>query len=218
MEVLGLVQTLIGMLREKIIIGELAPGQDINETELSKDLNISRSPLREALKALESERLIINIPRKGSYVSSVSLQDLTEIYQMREMIECYAIDLFEEKGIGAHDGLKSCVEKTRDEAVPSEDASKKEKLSYIESLAEFHLELVRAAGNGRLIKFYHAIYSNINRYVFLHAFVNGVSEHRVNEHFKIIQCIQKSQFKEAKETIKAHIQQSYEDLRIRING
>ncbi len=217
MQVPGLVESLISLLREKIIIGEFEPGQNINELELSKSLDISRSPLREALKVLEKEGLINNIPRKGSFVSGISLEDLFEIYQMREMIESYAIDLFGEAGVQSHGDLYSCVEHMKDLEVPSEESSPRDKLNYIESLAEFHMELVRATGNQRLFDYYKTIHSNINRYVFLHAFVSGVLEHRVDEHFKVLEYLQLGQYGKAKETLKSHIRRSYEDLRSRIN-
>lgn len=217
MEFPGLVQSLIDVLREKIITGELAPGQNINELEISKSFNVSRSPLREALKVLENEGLIHNIPRKGSSVSGISLVDLSEIYQMREMIECYAIDLFKEKEIRRFPAdCHPVLGDMRNLEVPSEDASAKQKLKYIESLAEFHMELVQSTGNQRLYEYYKTIHSNINRYVFLHAFISGVSEHRVNDHVMITECLEKGQYIEARKIIKSHIRLSYEDLRARI--
>ena len=76
-----------------IITGHLAPGSKLSETELASQLEISRSPLREAFRRLENERLVVSIPKKGCYVAEISLENCHEICQVWEMIELFAIDL-----------------------------------------------------------------------------------------------------------------------------
>jgi DNA-binding GntR family transcriptional regulator len=78
-------------IRAQIIAGRLAPGQRLNEAGLSETLNVSRSPLREALLILERENLVVNIPRKGTYVTPMSEENMEMIYQVMEMVELYAI-------------------------------------------------------------------------------------------------------------------------------
>ena len=207
----GLTQSLVDMLRKKIIIGELEPGQKINEIELSKSLNISRSPLREALRTLENERLVIYTPRKGNSVSNISLEDLSEIYQLREMIECFAIDLLEEKSIQTYENLNLCIDRMTGLEVPLQSASPEEKLNYVETLAEFHLEMVKVAGNKRLFDSYVTIHSNINRYVFLYVFTQGVFEHRVDDHIEILKYLKEKKYKEARKAVKDHIRHACEE-------
>ena len=72
MEVKGLRDSITEHIRAQIIAGRLAPGQRLNEAELSETLNVSRSPLREAFLILERENLVVNIPRKGTYVTPMS--------------------------------------------------------------------------------------------------------------------------------------------------
>jgi len=84
-------------LRKQIITGEIAAGQRINETDLAARLKISRPPIREALRILENEHLVINSPRKGTNVTTISIEDLENIYQTREMLECYSIDILKAK-------------------------------------------------------------------------------------------------------------------------
>ena len=66
MEVFGVKENVVQYLRSKIITGELAVGQKLNELELSCLLSISRPPLREAYRILENEYVIVSIPRKGT--------------------------------------------------------------------------------------------------------------------------------------------------------
>ncbi len=212
MEFPGLTQSLVDMLRKKIIIGELKPGQKINEIELSTSLKISRSPLREALRTLENEHLVTYAPRKGNSVSNISLEDLSEIYQLREMIECFAIDLIKEKSIQPYESLNLCLDRVNGLKAPSQNASSEEKLKYVESLAEFHLVMVKAADNKRLFDSYVTIYSNINRYVyFLYSFIKDIKEHRVDDHVAIVKHLKEKKYKQARQVIKNHVRYAYKE-------
>jgi len=77
-------------LKKRIINGELAPGLAINENEFAKGLKVSKTPVREALRQLERDGLVENIPRRGSAVTHISFQDIREIFTLREIIECGA--------------------------------------------------------------------------------------------------------------------------------
>ena len=74
-------------LREKIFAGELAPGSFIDEIALCESLQISRTPLREALKVLTAEGLVRHEPRRGSFVNQVTEQDLDEIFPVIALLE-----------------------------------------------------------------------------------------------------------------------------------
>ena len=100
MEVQNLTKRVLEYLRNRIITGELVPGQKLNENEIASRLEISRHSIREAFRVLESEQLVFSIPNKGAFVTELSDDDLLEVYQTREMIECYAVDLLKrEKNI-----------------------------------------------------------------------------------------------------------------------
>lgn len=75
------------LLRDQIFAGTLAPGSFIDETALCASLNISRTPLREALKVLSAEGLVRHEPRRGCFVSEVTEQDLDEIFPVIAMLE-----------------------------------------------------------------------------------------------------------------------------------
>ncbi len=218
MEVPGLTKSLVDHLRGKIIRGELPPGQRINEAQIASELGVSRSPLREALRILENERLIANTPRKGSMVTPISPQDLDEIYQMREMIECYALQLLEEMKIRDLPEAASCAENTSDLPIPSEEDSPQEKMAYIEALAEFHYKLLEASGNKRLFEFYRSIHSNINRYVFLNAFRQGVAKHRVDDHRQMLRALKQGNYEKARQIIRGHIRFSCDQLKARMQN
>jgi GntR family transcriptional regulator, rspAB operon transcriptional repressor len=74
-------------LRSILLGGEIRPGQRLSHRTLAKDLGLSRSPVREALLALEAEGIIEHRPQSGVYLRDVSPQELEELYDMRELIE-----------------------------------------------------------------------------------------------------------------------------------
>ncbi len=82
-----------GWFGQAKITGELKPGQKLNECGLSEELGISRPPLRETFRILEKDQLVVAIPRKGTYVTELSIRDFEEVCQIREMVECYVVDL-----------------------------------------------------------------------------------------------------------------------------
>ncbi|HEY0812460.1 MAG TPA: GntR family transcriptional regulator [Pseudonocardia sp.] len=80
-------------VRRAILDGSLAPGSRINEVHLAAELGFSRSPLREALRALEEEGLIVKQPYRGAYVATVGPEVIEEIASLRARLEPFAIEL-----------------------------------------------------------------------------------------------------------------------------
>jgi DNA-binding GntR family transcriptional regulator len=78
-------------IKRRIIEGTLAPGLAINENEFAQILKVSKTPVREALRELEIEGFVESIPGRGSAVSHISFQDIREIFELREIIECGAV-------------------------------------------------------------------------------------------------------------------------------
>lgn len=205
MEILNVTRSLIEYLREKILLGELAPGTNINEVQLASELGISRGPLREALRVLEKEHLIVNVPRKASFVTEISLESLIEIYQAREMMECYAIDLLKRKKIKELPKVASALKRSLDLRIPLPSDPVKKKLVYLTELAEYHVKLVESAGNRWLIPFYQTIVSNITRYQLVYIDIPDIAKHRQGDHEQILELINKGSYEKAKNCLKNHI-------------
>ena len=79
------------IIKKAIVSGEYAPGFWLQEVELSKELGVSRSPVREALKQLSADGLVKEIPNKGTFVREFTQKEIIEIYEIRELLESYAI-------------------------------------------------------------------------------------------------------------------------------
>ena len=77
-------------LKDAILTQTLPPGKRLLENELAESLGVSRTPVREAIRRLEQEGLVAMIPRKGAYVSGISLKDIREVYEIRAALEMLA--------------------------------------------------------------------------------------------------------------------------------
>jgi len=135
---------------------------------------------------------------------------------MREMIECYAIDLLEENKIRDLPKVSRSADDASQLPVPFPEESPEVKLAYIKGLAEYHMKLVESAGNSLLFQYYQTIFSNINRYVFLNAFITGIATHRAEEHQQILSFIKQGEYEQAKTVIKTHIRLACAELRMKM--
>jgi len=204
-EKIGIVRALVRHLREQIITGELAPGEKIIEGRFAANLGISRAPLREALRVLEYEGLVKNIPRKGSRVTSISAHDFIETYQIREMVELYAVDLMREKNIKDFPQLMPLLEKPYGVSMPLEAVPPVHKLDILSNSRVYHYRLVEAAGSRKLCALYRTIYHSIERYQYFYAFSSGIIGDGFDEHKEVVDLLCKGKYGAAKKLLKTHI-------------
>ena len=152
-------------LRQEILGGVLLPKERLIEEEISKRFNVSRGPLREAFRTLESEGLINIVPRKGAYVSDVNMEDIEAILQVRIALESLAVKLACQKmtdKILANlakilNGMGSAVEKKDDKR-------------YFELNKIFHTKIYEFTQNKYLIKMLTTIAAHSYRYRFIPIF------------------------------------------------
>ena len=84
-------------LREAILEGQLKPGQRLMEVQLAEQLGVSRTPVREAIRKLELEGLVVMLPRKGAYVANMSLKDVIDALEVRASLEGLSASLAAER-------------------------------------------------------------------------------------------------------------------------
>jgi DNA-binding GntR family transcriptional regulator len=83
----------VELLTDAILSGKIRPGERLNESQLARDLHVSRAPVREALQQLQEQSLIINIPRRGMFVVSLEEEDIQKINSLRVVLEAEALRL-----------------------------------------------------------------------------------------------------------------------------
>jgi DNA-binding GntR family transcriptional regulator len=203
MELLSVTKNTVQLLRQSIITGALMPGQKLNEIEISSRFGISRPPLREAFRVLENEKLVQSTPRKGCFVTEVSLQECRQIFEVREMIESYVIKLLKTKNIRKLPNAESALASASGFWKPS--AHQYEEETRTNPFPDFHIALVNSSGNHWVTHFFNSIASNLARYQFMCTYVPGVPDQAYEEHKQILDFIKRGDYDLANEFIKCHI-------------
>jgi len=90
-------ESVLESLRNAIVMGELAPGTRLVESELSTNMGVSRLPVRQAISRLEQEGLVVRYRNRGAYVIEFTAEDVHEIYELRRLLEAHAVRLACEK-------------------------------------------------------------------------------------------------------------------------
>lgn len=145
-------------LRQRIIRGEVPPGQPIRQELLAAELGMSRLPVREALVVLQSERLLDYTQHKGYVVAALDEQDLRQTHQLREILESLAIE----------QAIPQLTEKTieamRDTLERIGQAESPTRIERIERNREFYFHLFATSGNRRLTSLLSQIWDTSDRY------------------------------------------------------
>ena len=134
-------------IREQIHAGGFGQGEHLVESRLAQQLNISRGPVREAFKLLRAEGLLQEEPRRGTFVVSLSPEDVLEIYGLRAAIEGRAARLLASTGEGSELTELAALLAGLEEAVRAGDAA-----AVFRRDLEFHEGLCRLSGNARLLE------------------------------------------------------------------
>src|SRR5579872_711589 len=93
----SLKETAVRLLSEKILSGEIPPGERLNESRLSRQFRISRAPIREALQQLMEQGLVVNMPRRGMFVVKLLEEDMQKMNSLRLILEAEALRLVRDR-------------------------------------------------------------------------------------------------------------------------
>jgi len=195
-------------LEDMIVKGKLGPGQRIKEQEISSQLGISRLPVREAFKILETEGLIKREPRRGVFVSEVTSDDIWEIYTLK--IGLYsvgvilAIDKITDNDIRKLEKIVLQMEK-----IVNEDSSP-DIIKYAELNNLFHKTTTIIAGHGRLRKMVQSLNNQIKRISYRSFTKKGHLKSSCRYHRQILEAIKSRDKILAERLTKEHIVKALE--------
>lgn len=199
-EYLPLRDVVFNTLRQAIITGEFAPGERLMEIALAERLGVSRTPVREAIRKLELEGLVVMIPRKGAEVAQITEKDLRDSLEVRCNLEELAVKLACERITGeGEEKLKLALENFK-QAVEKQDFQ-----NIVDSDIAFHDVIFEATQNHRLMQ----IASNLREQVYRYRvqYIKDDKLHPVleEEHRMIVDYILKKDVQNAVNTMKKHI-------------
>ncbi|MEU3309885.1 GntR family transcriptional regulator [Nocardiopsis sp. NPDC055551] len=148
--------TVIEEMRGRIISGVFEPGTPLSELALAEEYGVSRTPVREALKQLQTEGLVEIRPRVGTFVTAPSRREIMELFEMKELLEGAAARLLAQRGrVPEIDRLERNLRES-DEAVAQDDQGR-----YAELVHEFHDLLVQGADNHKLEAHYRTLMNQL---------------------------------------------------------
>ncbi|MEU6553229.1 GntR family transcriptional regulator [Streptomyces sp. NPDC046915] len=196
-------------LRQMIISGELRPGSSLSEMTLSETFGVSRTPIREALKQLQIEGLVEVRPRVGTFVAVPSRREITELFQMKELLEGAAARLLALRGrVPEVDRLEATLREA-DDAVRAGDAER-----YARSVHEFHELIVVGADNSKLEAHYRTLMNQLAyaRLVRTSLAQPGRLTESDHEHHRVVDLILAKDGDGAERAMREHVRRSHQAL------
>ena len=199
-EFLPLRDVVFNTLRKAILTGELKPGERLLEIHLANRLGVSRTPIREAIRKLELEGLVIMIPRRGAEVAQITEKSLKDVLEVRRALDALCVEL-------ACDRISDREEELLREACDEFERATETKDATIIAKADvaFHDIIVQATDNQRLIQLINNLSEQMYRYRFEYIKDEIRHDSLVNEHRIIYESIVKRDKKKAAETARLHI-------------
>lgn len=206
-EYLPLRDVVFNTLRQAILTGEMKPGERLMEIHLANKLGVSRTPIREAIRKLELEGLVIMIPRRGAEVAQITWKSLKDVLEVRRALDVLAIELACERMTGEQlNSLYQACEKFK-EATLSGDIR-----AIAQADVALHDIIVNSTGNQRLMQLVNNLSEQMYRYRF--EYIKDTSQHErlVKEHYDMYRFIQSKDKQSAAEIVKKHIDNQEEAI------
>ncbi|MET8472246.1 GntR family transcriptional regulator [Streptomyces sp. NPDC004856] len=196
-------------LRRMIISGELPPRSSLSEMTLSQTFGVSRTPIREALKQLQIEGLVEVRPRVGTFVAVPSRREITELFQMKELLEGAAARLLAFRGNVPEVERLATTMREADEAVRAGDSETYEKLVH-----DFHELIIVGADNSKLEAHYRTLMNQLAyaRLVRTSLAQPGRLSESDHEHHRVLDLILAKDGDGAERVMREHVRRSHQAL------
>lgn len=202
-------------VKKQIFNFELKPKQVFFETDISRKLGVSRTPIREALRKLEQEGLINRLPNRGYSVVDISASEIEELYELREALEIIALTAAAKKA-QKQDWIR-LEKKLLKQVAPRQEFSRKEYELYSDTAQEFDREIARLSGKATLQKMVDLITGKVNRFRWMNIFFRDRAEQSRNEHLEILNYLKNGKVEDAIVATRQHIGRSRDNILTLLN-
>lgn len=197
-------QQIVEKLREAIMTGTFKPGERLLEAELCELLGVSRPSVREALRSLEAERLVVLVPNKGPHIPILTWEQAAEIYKVRALLEGEAASL------AAQYATDSSIEKMRLALQGFEKAGREENAAaQVSSTASFYAEILRSCNNSVIEEILSGLLARINLLRARSMSMSGRAKVSLKEMTNILEAIESRDSDSAREAAMYHVEQAY---------
>ncbi len=194
----SLVDNVTERLRRALLAGEIKPGERIKVTELEKTFGVSHIPIREALRRLESEGLIVALPQRAAVAAGVDLDDLAGLYDLRRVIECEVIRrsvaaMTPEQVARVQEALDALVATAQDNDSPE----------FWERHMDFHWALLEPGASAWIKRVLDQVWLASQRYVRL--FVSETIDDAMRDHRELVAACKKCDADRAEKILRRHL-------------
>jgi len=199
-------------LKNEIIQGEIKAGEKLVISHLAKRLQVSEIPVREALQQLASESYVKFIPHIGNVVNSISEKQFSEIFELRILLESFAVQNAIDHITNAH--LKELRKLVLDsKKILKKDGSTDQEIyeQYAKHNRDFHELIYRHSNNQRMYKLIFELWDNSRRYPQLFDSLESVNS-SIKEHLEIIESLEKRDKNLTSELMRKHKEKAYNIL------
>ena len=206
-EYLPLRDVVFNTLRQAILRGELQPGERLMEIQLAQRLGVSRTPVREAIRKLELEGLVLMIPRRGAEVAEITRQDLEDVLEVRAALEELAV-----KDACEHitDEQLQDLKKAANEFKRSLEGT--DLVACAEADIHFHEIIYAATNNKRLVQMLNNLREQMYRYRIEYLKKKECHPQLVAEHEEVIDAIESGEREKAMRITSQHIDNQVETV------
>lgn len=188
-------------LRQAILTGEMKPGERLLEIHLANKLGVSRTPIREAIRMLELEGLVIMVPRRGAQVAQITEKSMSDVLEVRCALDELAVEL----------ACERITDEEKSELVQACKAFERATVTgqvhvIAKADVDFHDIIFKAAGNPRLTQMINNLAEQMYRYRFEYIKDESLHQMLVEEHKHICESICNGDVATAKDAIRTHIE------------
>jgi len=199
-EFLPLRDVVYNTLRKAILKGEFQPGERLMEIMLANRLGVSRTPVREAMRQLENDGLVIMVPRKGAQVAKITRRELYDVLEVRKSLEILAVEKACERITKEQEEAIIEAEKAFRQLVDTDDIT-----AIAEADVAFHDVIYEAAGNRRLTQILSNLREQMYRFRVEHLKNKSSRAALADEHLAIMEAVLKQDSDRAKYLTGVHI-------------
>lgn len=203
----------LAALRDRLSTGALGPGDRIRQEALAAELGTSVIPVREALSTLQAEGLVRHLPHRGFRVATLTLEELSETYEIRGLLEDAIVRLATPR---LDDGRLQVLHEAA--AAMESHAADGDVAAMVAANRRFHFTIFEAADRPRMVDFIRILWQTTDAYRSMY-YVGSQARDRVNdEHRSIVEALEQRDADRAVRELHAHRQHAVDDLALRLRS
>ncbi|MFH1926599.1 MAG: GntR family transcriptional regulator [Chloroflexota bacterium] len=197
------------VMKREILSGRLVPGDRLSLEEFAQRFGVSVTPVRDALRLLAADGLVELLSRRGAFVTRPSWEDIEEVYQAREILECAAVDAVIQEGPSAIRELRDLVEAM---AATNVGESHSDYPTYIRLDQRLHQSVVDCMGNRKLSE----MYADLRGHTLVARALYNASDQRASttlvEHRDIVNALERGDADVARDSIRVHLRNARAEI------